>query len=186
VRPVLATVLIFAACAAWVAPADAHPGQPSRGGRVRETAPRAGLLPAPTAARAHAGPLAWWLAGSALAAAIVLCRRRGRRAARLSPGPAAGLAGAFALALILASPHLVHHVFDPDRGTSCPALHAAGHAAGLTPEPALPIATKARGAIDLESPSPERSPACEAPQGRAPPNGATHLRKTHGPIFPLT
>ena len=168
-RPVLATILIFAACAAWVAPADAHPGRPSSSERGRETALQAGPPPAATPARTHAGSLAWWLTGSALAAAIVLCRRRGRRAARVSPGPAAGFAGAFALALILASPHLVHHAFDPDRGASCPALHAAGHAAGLTPEPAPPIATEARGAIDLESPSPERSPACEAPQGRAPP-----------------
>lgn len=168
-RPVLAAILIFGASAAGVAPADAHPGQPSRGEHVRETALQAGPPPAATPARTHAGPLAWWLAGSALAPAIVLCRRRGRRAARVSPGPAAGLAGAFALALILASPHLVHHAFDPDRGASCPALHAVGHTAGLTPEPALPIATEASGAIDPDGPSPERSPACEAPHGRAPP-----------------
>jgi hypothetical protein len=59
----------------------------------------------------------WWLTGLLSAAAIALAlhrRRPGRKALGLA------LAGLFAFFVIGSSPHLVHHLLDPDKGAGCP------------------------------------------------------------------
>jgi hypothetical protein len=48
----------------------------------------------------------------------------------------AGLCAAlFAYSLAVSSPHLVHHIFDPDRGAHCPVLMSAGCREGISPTP---------------------------------------------------
>ncbi len=70
--------------------------------------------------------------------------RRARRRWRIRPalGRAATLLlSVWVLAVVLAtSPHLVHHVFDPDDGADCPFLTAAHHAPGIAAAPIVLLA----------------------------------------------
>jgi hypothetical protein len=129
--------------------------------------PREAVAPTGAAGRQR-GAAPWtWL----VAAAVVLAAIRARRTA-WSHRRTIAAAGAGALTLVAtvaATPHLVHHAFDPDGGASCEVLQIASHGDGIAaaPEaPGIPVASTTP-LPPIETPRPRHG--VPAALGRAPP-----------------
>jgi hypothetical protein len=108
----------------------------------------------------------WWLAGAIGAGSVLAWRLRWRASPR---SLALGCAGLLVCFVIEASPHLVHHLLEPDQGAGCPVYQTTERLQLTLEAPVVlppPVQTIADGTCPPAG-APWRPAAAQ--RGRAPP-----------------